>query len=89
MKKLFVGSLPPDATEESVKTLFAEFGTVRSIEIASDIFSGRSKGFGFIEMEGHEARAAIAGLNGRSVGDKLLVVKFEDPRKQGRGGRRR
>jgi len=40
-------------------------------------------------MEGHEARAAIAGLNGRSVGDKLLVVKFEDPRKQGRGGRRR
>jgi len=89
MKKLFVGSLPHDATEESVKTLFAEFGTVRSIEIASDIFSGRSKGFGFIEMEGHEARAAIAGLNGRSVGDKLLVVKFEDPRNQGRGGRRR
>jgi RNA recognition motif-containing protein len=89
MKKLFVGSLPHDATEESVKTLFAEFGTVRSIKIASDIFSGRSKGFGFIEMEGHEARAAIAGLNGRSVGDKLLVVKFEDPRKQGRGGRRR
>ncbi|HIG92526.1 MAG TPA: RNA-binding protein [Methylococcaceae bacterium] len=89
MKKLFVGSLPHDATEESVKTLFAEFGTVRSIEIASDIFSGRTKGFGFIEMEGHEARAAIAGLNGRSVGDKLLVVKFEDPRKQGRGGRRR
>ncbi|HHZ71300.1 MAG TPA: RNA-binding protein [Methylococcaceae bacterium] len=89
MKKLFVGSLPHDATEESVKTLFAEFGTVRSIEIASDIFSGKSKGFGFIEMEGHEARAAIAGLNGRSVGDKLLVVKFEDPRKQARGGRRR
>ena len=89
MKKLFVGSLPHDATEESVKTLFAEFGTVRSIEIASDIFSGRSKGFGFIEMEGHEARAAIAGLNGRSVGEKLLVVKFEAPRKQGRGGRRR
>ena len=89
MKKLFVGSLPHDATEESVKTLFAEFGTVRSIEIASDIFSGKSKGFGFIEMEGHEARAAIAGLNGRSIGDKLLVVKFEDPRKQSRGGRRR
>ncbi|HIG06742.1 MAG: RNA-binding protein [Methylococcales bacterium] len=89
MKKLFVGSLPHDATEESIKTLFAEFGTVRSIEIASDIFSGRNKGFGFIEMEGHEARAAIAGLNGKSMGDKLLVVKFEDPRKQGRGGRRR
>jgi len=89
MKKLFVGSLPHDATEESIKTLFAEFGTERSIEIASDIFSGRNKGFGFIEMEGHEARAAIAGLNGKSMGDKLLVVKFEDPRKQGRGGRRR
>ena len=89
MKKLFVGSLPIDATQDGIKTLFSEYGTVRSIELASDIFSGKCKGFGFIEMEGHEARAAIAGLNGKSMGDKQLVVKFEDPRKKGGRGRRR
>ena len=51
MKKLFVGNLPQDATEESVREMFAKFGTVRSINVASDIFTGRCKGFGFIEME--------------------------------------
>ncbi|MCW8956690.1 MAG: RNA-binding protein [Gammaproteobacteria bacterium] len=88
MKKIFVGSLPFDATQDSIKAIFSEFGTVRSIELVSDVFSGKCKGFGFIEMEGHEARAAIAGLNGKSFGDKHLVVKFEDPRKQGKGRRR-
>jgi RNA recognition motif-containing protein len=74
MKKLFVGNLPQDATEESVRSLFAAFGTVRSISVASDIFTGKCKGFGFIEMEGHEARS--------------LRVRFEDPR-AARGRRRR
>ncbi|MDH5258035.1 MAG: RNA-binding protein [Gammaproteobacteria bacterium] len=87
MKKLFIGSLPADATQDSVNALFSEFGTVRSIEIASDVFSGKCKGFGFIEMEGHEARAAIAGLNGKSFGDKYLKVNFEEPRKKGKGRR--
>lgn len=88
MKKLFVGGLPFDATQDSITSLFAEFGTVRSIELVSDVFSGKCKGFGFIEMEGHEARAAIAGLDGKSLGAKHLVVKFEDPRKKGKGRRR-
>lgn len=78
MKKLFIGSLPQDATQDSVKALFSEFGTVRSIELARDIFTGKCKGFGFVEMEGHEARAAIAGLNGKSYGDKHIKVKFEE-----------
>lgn len=80
-----------EATEESVTEMFTEYGTVRSIKLASDVFSGKCKGFGFVEMEGHEARAAIAGLNGKIVGDKSLKVQFEEPRRgsKKRGGRRR
>jgi len=87
---MFVGGLPMESTEESVSEMFAEYGKVRSIKLASDVFSGKCKGFGFIEMEGHEARAAIAGLNGKIMGDKSLKVQFEEPRKGGKkGGRRR
>jgi len=79
-----------ESTEESVTDMFAEYGTVRSIKLASDVFSGKCKGFGFVEMEGHEARAAITGLNGKIMGDKSLKVQFEEPRKGGKkGGRRR
>jgi len=89
MKKLFVGNLPQDANEESVRALFSEFGTVRSINIATDIFTGKCKGFGFIEMEGHEARAALAALDGKTVNgsDRTLRVRFDEPRSK-RGGRR-
>lgn len=89
MKKLFVGSLPPSTTEESLQALFSQFGTVRSINLVKDLFSGKCKGFGFLEMEGHEARAAIAGLNGKSFEGSLLRVKFEESRARGHKGRRR
>ena len=86
MKKMFVGNLPNDASEQSVSDLFSEFGTVRSIHLVTDVFSGTCKGFGFVEMEGHEARAAIAGLNGKNFSGKHLRVNFEEPReKRGRG----
>ncbi len=90
MKKLFVGNLPPDASEESVREMFSAYGTVRSISVVSDIFTSRCKGFGFIEMEGHEARAAQAALDGNMVGDsdRSLRVRFEDPR-AARGRKRR
>lgn len=88
MKKMFVGNLPQDATEDSVRALFSEFGSVRSINLASDIFTGKCKGFGFIEMEGHEARAAISALDGKTIGERSLRVRFEDPRAS-RGRRRR
>ena len=90
MKKLFVGSLPPTATEESLQALFAPFGTVHSLKLVKDLFSGKCKGFGFLEMEGHEARAAIAGLDGKSYEGNSLKVKFEEEQR-GRGpkGRRR
>ena len=77
---MFVGNLPLDATEDSVRALFSEFGTVRSVRLAADVFTGRCKGFGFVEMEGHEARAAIAALDGRDLGGKPLKVRYEDPR---------
>ena len=88
MKKLFVGSLPPTATEESINSLFSEFGVVRSIEVVKDMFSGKCKGFAFLEMEGHEARAAIAGLDGKIFEGNSLKVKYEVERQKGRKGRR-
>ena len=85
MKKLFVGKLPPSTTEESLEALFKPFGRVHSLKLARDIFSGKCKGFGFVEMEGHEARAAIAKLDGRAFEGNTIHVKFETAQK----GRRR
>ena len=90
MKRIFVGSLPPTTTEDALQALFAEFGTVRSVKLAKDLFSGSCKGFGFIEMEGHEARAAISGLDGTAFEGSFLKVKMEQDRgRGGRGGKRR
>ncbi|MEE9327436.1 MAG: hypothetical protein V3U71_09090, partial [Cocleimonas sp.] len=86
LKKLFIGNLSPDTNEQELEALFAEFGTVRGSNLVTDVFSGQCKGFGFIEMEGHEARAAIAGLNGKDFKGKPLRVNFETPKP---GGRRR
>jgi len=90
MKKMFIGNLPPDASEDSVREMFAAYGTVRSINVASDIFTGKCKGFGFVEMEGHEARAAQVALDGSfpEGGKGALKVRFEQPRRGPRGGRR-
>ncbi len=89
MKKMFVGNLSADATEDSVSSLFSEFGTVRGIHLATDVFSGKCRGFGFVEMEGHEARAAMAALNGKTFGEKPLRVREEAPRGKSAGRRRR
>lgn len=90
MKKLFVGNLPPNTTEASLNALFSPYGTVRTIKLIKDLFSGQCKGFGFLEMEGHEAKIAIAELDGKAFEGKHLKVKYEvDKGKGGRGGRRR
>ena len=89
MKRVFAGNLPSDTTERELTELFAAFGKVFSIKLAHDVFSGQCKGFGFIEMEGHEARAAIAGLNGKELRGKPLKVNEEQPRDNRRGGPRR
>jgi RNA recognition motif-containing protein len=84
VKKIFVGSLPSSATEQEVTELFSQYGKVRSIKLATDLFSNQCKGFGFIEMEGHEARAAIAALDGSEFNGKHLRVNFENPKNRRR-----
>ena len=88
MLRLYAGNLPADITEKEFNELFAEFGRVRNIELARDIFTGRCRGFGFVEMEGHEARAAMAGLNGKTLRGNSLRVNEERVRGKQRGGRR-
>jgi RNA recognition motif-containing protein len=89
MKKMYVGNLPADASEQTIGELFGEFGKVRSIHLVTDVFTRQCRGFGFIEMEGHEARAAIAALDGKTFGGKSLRVRFEDTDRRPGGGRRR
>ncbi len=84
MKTLFVGNLPPEATEDEIKELFSQYGNVRKLELPRDIFSGRNKGFAFIDMEGHEARAAMSALDGKPFKDKMLKVRDEKPKTKGR-----
>jgi len=86
LKRLFIGNLPTNTTEKELVDLFSEFGTVRSSQLVTDIFSGDCKGFGFIAMEGHESRAAITALDGKDFKGKALKVNFESP-KAGRRGR--
>ncbi len=84
MKIMYVANLPADTTEDDVLRLFSPYGTVRAIKLATDVFTARCRGFGTVAMEGHEARAAVAGLDGKAVGDKFLRVRFEDPKARGR-----
>jgi RNA recognition motif-containing protein len=86
MKKLFVGNLAPSTREADIRALFSEHGTVRSIHLAADIFTRQCRGFGFVEMEGHEARAAIAALDGKTFNGQPIKVREEQP-KHARGRR--
>jgi len=85
---IYVGNLSYNVTEEDLQQAFAAFGQVASASIIKDQFSGRSKGFGFIEMPvKEEAEAAIAGLNGKTMQDRALNVNEARPRADGnRGG---
>jgi RNA recognition motif-containing protein len=92
-QKLYVGNLPFGASEETLKNLFAEAGTVESVKIITDTYSGRSRGFGFVEMATkEEGEKAISLLNGKTFMERALVVNEAKPQKKKggefRGGRR-
>lgn len=76
---IYLGNLSTNTTEEYLKTLFAEFGEIESIKVIKDRFSGRSKGFGFIEMPSNsEAEQAILALNGNRIDGNNIKVRAAD-----------
>jgi RNA recognition motif-containing protein len=82
--RIYVGNLSYDTTEDELKKDFSAFGEVVSASVVTDRYSGRSKGFAFVEMTNKaEADAAIAGLNGKSVKERTLVVNEARPRTEG------
>ena len=84
---IYVGNLSFDETEDTLEAEFATHGEVTSARIITDRFSGRSRGFGFVEMPNQtEAEAAIAALNGREISGRALTVNEARPRED-RGGR--
>ena len=87
-KKLYVGNLGYDVTDSDLRQLFEQHGSVGSASVIMDRSTGRSKGFGFVEMTSDsEAQAAIAALNGREHSGRPLTVNEAKPRPEGnRGG---
>jgi len=85
--KIYVGNLSYDVTEEELRQEFMAFGEVESISIITDKYSGRPKGFGFIEMPSvSEGQAAITALNGKTLKERTLNVNAARPRSDNRGG---
>lgn len=90
--KLYVGNLPFDTSEETIRELFSQAGTVVSVALIKDRATGFSKGFAFVEMSSQkEAQNAISTLNGHTLGDRQMAVSIARPREerssfQNRGG---
>lgn len=84
---IYVGNLSYEATEEDLKEAFGAFGKVDTVKIIKDNYTGRSKGFGFVEMPAKsEAQSAIEGLNGKDLKGRSLNVNEARPRSDGRRG---
>ena len=87
-KKLYVGNLDYGVTDTALEQMFAAHGTVESAQVIMDRDTGRSKGFGFVEMKtDQEGQAAIAALNGAQSGGRSLIVNEAKPREDRGGGR--
>jgi RNA recognition motif-containing protein len=85
--RLYVGNLSYNVTNDSLETLFGEFGQVKSAQVVMDRDTGRSKGFGFVEMSDNgQAQAAIQGLNLKEVDGRCLTVNEARPREERSGG---
>ena len=86
--KLYVGNLSYATTEDDLRALFAQAGTVKSVTLIKDRDTGRSKGFAFVEMETQaEAQQAISQFHGSQLHDRALTVNFARPRVEGMRGR--
>jgi RNA recognition motif-containing protein len=87
--KLYIGNMSYDTTEEELRTLFSEAGTVGSVDIIKDRDTGRPKGFAFITMDSQaEAEKAISMFNEKTVNDRPLTVNIARPREERSGGGR-
>ena len=87
MKKIYVGNLPFSATEEQVRTLFSQHGTVQSVNLVSDRETGRPRGFGFVEISDEGLAPALKALDGYEMeGRALKVNQAEDKPRNGGGG---
>ena len=85
--KIYVGNLSSEVTEEELRQEFEAFGAVESVNIIMDKYSGRPRGFGFVEMASvSEGQAAITALNGKALKDRTLNVNAARPRSDDRGG---
>jgi RNA recognition motif-containing protein len=88
-KKLYVGNLSYDTSDSMLQEMFEAYGAVQSAQVIMDRDTGRSKGFGFVEMgSDQEAQAAITGLNGKEAGGRSLTVNEARPREDRGGGGR-
>ena len=86
--KIYVGNLTREVTEADLREAFQAFGTLESVALVKDKFSGLAKGFAFIEMESEtEAKAAIAGLHGKQMKGRSMDVNEARPREQHKGNR--
>lgn len=88
MINISVRGLPRSTTERSLESIFSTYGKVHSLKLVKDLFSGECKGFATVSMEGHEARAAIAGLNNKDIDGNQLRVSVDDPKRGFKGKRR-
>lgn len=86
MAKIYVGNLPFTATEDQVRALFAEHGTVESVALPTDRETGRPRGFGFVEMSQADASRAIQAVNGKDMGGRPLRVNEAQDKPRGGGG---
>ena len=86
MTKLYVGNLPFSANEATVRSMFAEFGTVQSLSLVTDRETGQPRGFGFVEMADSDAARAMQSLNGKDFGGRPLKVNEAQERSRSGGG---
>lgn len=87
---IYVGNLPYSSGDTEIRTMFERFGEVDNVSVITDKFTGKSRGFAFVEMpDDGSANEAINGLNGVEVGSREIVVREAHPRKERTGGGRR